>query len=451
MMRVAVALLGVALLGASCSGGGASGAPSRNDATAIDRGNSAGADGDGQRHDAAANDRQAVDQGASLDAGAIGDAGAGVDLAPPSCLTEGALTFSPPVSLFLPSGRRSRAMAATPDRKVTVVGGWWGRAGVFYFDSLDGGRTFRPALQLSSFGPDNVHIALGAGHVYLTSALFDLTTSVFLWHGAVDNLDDPSKFQAIDFGPDNTYAGTPVTASDKRVALFLENGSLDTLPDEGQYVSSAASDDGSFSDPHKLFWPAVCTGGLYHSNGKLFMAYPLGGGLDGSPPPLEMRWSDDNGATFSEPVARVSSGGQIWCPTLFEVADGSVLVVVREGNAIGSTQRTVAVKFDVTSNQFGPDVFVYEGQVLCSNAAMTQGGRLFVTGAFGDLSSPPTGVGLRFSDDGGVSWSDQQRIPWIGAGQYCPDLAASDDELYMMWNDQDALFFGRAGGPTVCD
>jgi hypothetical protein len=445
-MRVAaVGALWVAGLAASCGGGGARGGdampPDRRDAGRTDGSN----DPPRAVDRAPGTDAPAGDVGVDRVIDAHADAGGpAFDADSSGCVTEGELHFSPPQVMFALGGRRSRAMDATGDRRLAVIAGWYGRPGVFYFDSLDGGRAFRPTMQLSQFGPDNVRIALGPRRVYLTSALFELYASVILWHGAVGELTDPSRFQIIQWGPPGTYVGTPVPAADGRVAMLLENDTLGN-PTDGEYVSTAP-DEESFAEPYKLFWPPVCAAGIYHSNGTLFMAYPL----EGSPPQLVMRWSRDNGATFSDPVIRASSGGQVWCPKLYELPDGRVLVVTREGNALGSTQRVVAVAFDVTTGQFADAVIVDDGQVLCFDAARTTAGRLFVTSTFGQPGMPPQGVALRFSDDGGRTWSGQHAIPGIDPGEVCPVLAASDDELYLLWSQGDGLLFGRAGGEAAC-
>lgn len=168
--------------------------------------------------------------------------GAASDAEPPRCVSRGGLWFSPPQALPAVGGNRGFRMAAGVDRQLAVAAGSAGGPGVFYVDSLDGGRTFRPAMQLGNFGPDNVQIALGPNHVYLTSALFTLSASTVLWDGQLDSLIDPSSFEVIQFGPEGTYMGTPVTAGDGRVALLLQNGTVDTAPTEGEYISTASSD-----------------------------------------------------------------------------------------------------------------------------------------------------------------------------------------------------------------
>jgi hypothetical protein len=388
-----------------------------------------------------------VDGGVDTEGGADGAAG---EVEPPRCVSSGGLWFSPPQALPTVGGNRGFQMAAGVDRQLTVVAGSAGGPGVFYVDSSDGGRTFRPAFQLSNFGPDNVQIAVGPNHVYLTSALFTLYASTILWHGQLDSLTDPSSFEVIQFGPEGTYQGTPVTAGDGRVALLLENATLDAAPTEGEYISSASS-DASFGDPHQLFWPAVCAGGIYHSNGNLFMAYPVQD-LNGNSF-MEMRWSADNGATFSDPISRDSSGGQVWCPKLYELPTGQLLTVTREGFGSNPPQRTIAAPFDVSAKQFGATVIVEEGHVLCFDAARTASGRQFVTSTFGDLGMPSTGVDLRYSDDGGLTWSDPLVIPGMSSPtDVCPVLAASADELYILWRDASAqLVLSRAGASNVCN
>jgi hypothetical protein len=387
----------------------------------------------------------AVDGGVDTKGGADGAAS---DAEPPRCVSSGGLWFSPPQALPAVGGNRGFQMAAGVDRQLAVAAGSAGGPGVFYVDSLDGGRTFRPAMQLGNFGPDNVQIALGPNHVYLTSALFTLSASTVLWDGQLDSLIDPSSFDVIQFGPEGTYMGTPVTAGDGRVALLLQNGTVDTAPTEGEYISTASS-DASFGDPHLLFWPAVCAGGIYHSNGSLFIAYVLQDVSGYSF--MEMRWSSDNGATFSDPVSGDASAGQIGCPKLSELPSGQLLAITSVGSALNSPARTIARPFDVSANQFGATVTVEEGKVLCFDAAHTASGRQFVTSTFGDPGMPPTGVDLRYSDDGGLTWSDPLAIPGISPTDECPVLAASADELYILWWDAAQLFLSRAGASSVCE
>ena len=144
---------------------------------------------------------------------------------------------------------------------------------------------------------------------------------------------------------------------------------------------------------------------------------------------MEMRWSSDNGATFSDPglrrrVRQARSGVR----KLYELPSGQLLAITRVGSALNSPALTIARPFDVSANQFGSTVIVDEGKVLCLDAARTASGRQFVTSTFGDPGMPPTGVDLRYSDDGGLTWSDPLAIPGISPTDECPVLAASDDE-----------------------
>jgi hypothetical protein len=385
--------------------------------------------------------------GGLLDGGPDGGGDAS-DAAVPSCVQQGSLWFAAPQPMFAPGGGREFAIAATSKRRVGAMAGWNGRAGVFYFDSLDGGRSFRPTMQLSTFGPANVGIAAGPDHIYLATA--GPSASVVLWLAPFANLSDVSQFSGIQFGPPGNYVGQPVAGRDGRVAMFIENYTGDALDGiEGQWVSTADGPTGPFSEPQWLFWPSVCAGGLYHSNGTLFMS----DGVDtlASGYQMEMRWSTDNGATFSGPVIRPSSGGQIWCPKVYELTSGTVLVVVREGYILGSTQRLVGAPFDPVTHQFGQAQVIANGYLRCVDSARTGTGRLYVSITMGDITKPIEGTVLTFSDDDGRTWSAPQPLWGIEPGEGCPKLAASDDELYLLWSRGQTLMFGRVGNASACD
>jgi hypothetical protein len=340
------------------------------------------------------------------------------------------------------SGPQAYAMAATANRKLVVVGSTSG-GGINYVDSLDGGRSFRASTRLGTFEPNNLYLALGADQVYVTSARFADHTSVFLVHAPIDALVEPPNFQTIELTPFGAYFGIPIAGPAGQVAMLLGYDTWDSSG--GEFVSTAASDM-SFSTAHKLFWPEVCAAGVYHSNGKLYIVY----GLDTSNGPImQIRWSADSGATFSDPITRNSSGGTVWCPKLYELPDGHLLIVGQEGYALNPPQRNVAVPFDVANNQFESTVIVDEGDLVCCNSARTATGRQFVATTFGDPGDPPQGVTLRYSVDGGLSWSVPYGIPGMAAADLCPQLAASDDELYLLWRDSDAYLLSRAG--ASCD
>jgi hypothetical protein len=459
--RACAALVGAVWLAAAAGCGRNLGGAARTDgapdSTSPDARTKASGSFDGGRAGDAPGsaDRPADDGGTGADASADGGAdtkggadGAAGDAEPPRCVSSGGLWFSPPRALPAVGGNRAFQMAAGVDRQLAVAAGSAAGPGVFYVDSLDGGRTFRPAMQLGNFGPDNVQIALGPNHVYLTSALFTLYASTVLWDGQLDSLTDPSSFEVIQFGPEGTYMGTPVTAANGSVALLLRNGSVDTAPTDGEYISSASS-DAPFGDPHLLFWPDVCVGGIYHSNGNLFIAYVLQD-LSGNSF-MEMRWSSDNGATFSDPVTGDPSAGQIGCPKLYELPSGQLLAITSVGSALSPPAQTIATPFDVSANQFGATIIVEEGKLLCFDAARTASGRQFVTSTFGDPGMPPMGVDLRYSDDGGLTWSGPLAIPGMSPTDECPVLAASADELYILWWDAAQLVLSRAGSSSVCE
>jgi hypothetical protein len=381
-----------------------------------------------------------------------GDASTGPDAAPeagadavrPSCIQDSELHFSAPVPLFVRGGRLSRAMTATNDGRLAIAAGWWGRGGTYYLGSTDGGRTFQPAKLLEPVANDNLEIALGPRHVYVTSALFGLAASVVLWRGPTDG-SDPGPSETIQFGPWDTYLGVPVAAADGRVTMFLANGSLAANADEGTLVSSAAEPQGVFTQPRKLFWPGVGVAGHYHANGKLYIAYAL----EGQPPWMELRWSADNGATFSAPIVRSTTGGQVWTPKLYELTTGDLVAIGLDGYLGSPPARTVAVRFDVARGVFDPAVVVDEGSIVCWDSARLGNGRIYVVGTFGELGEPGVSK-LRFSDDDGRTWSTSRPIPVMERDDLCPMLAASRDELYLLWSHGDALALARAGGPGAC-
>jgi hypothetical protein len=444
----------IAACAGSCARSGAAdgGAETRPDSGTSDRpgGSQDGSNDPPRAFDAAPDDARVQDVGAAdgaRDLSSISDAGmVPVDVPPPTCVTDGELYFSPPQLMFVPGGTRSRAFAANGDRRVAVVAGWPGRPGVLYFDSLDGGRTFRTALQLSQFGPDNVRIAVGPRQVYLTSAYFGLYATVFLWHGVIDDLTDASRFSAIEWGPPGTYLGIPVPALDGRVSMLLENDTLGSGSYTGVYISTAP-DGESFPEPHRLSVSPFCPGGIYHSSGKLFIANMIQRVNAGVT--LQMRSSADNGATFSDPVTRESPGQRFACPKIHELFDGRLLVVQSELDG-SLPERVVAATFDPKTNLFADGVLVDEGSVLCTDSARTTAGRLFVTVGIGEIGKPSQTVALRFSDDDGRTWSPRHTISVINPGGYCPLLAASDDELYLLWSQAEALMFGRVGDEGAC-
>lgn len=363
----------------------------------------------------------------------------------PSCVSSGGLSFSRPQVLPGVNGEKGVVMAATADRNLVAVGGTTEGVGTYYVDSLDGGRSFRSPVKLSGFGPDNLNLAVGSGGVYATSASFAAHTSVFLWYAPLGLGPEPPSFQAIELNPIGAYFGNPVPGPNGRIAVLL---GYDTWDSSGGEMITTAFQDLVFSSPHKLFWPEVCAAGIYHSNGSLYIAY----GLDTTNGPImEIRWSSDGGTTFTEPVRRTSSGGDVWCPKMYELPDGNLLLANREGYALNPPQRTVAVTFDVAGNQFYTQVIIDQGDIVCSDSARTAAGRLYVSATFGDPGDALQGVNLRYSDDGGSSWSAPYSIPGMAITAGCPELAASSDELYILWREGSDFLLSRAGGATACD
>jgi hypothetical protein len=363
----------------------------------------------------------------------------------PPCVSSGGLSFSRPQVLPGVSGERGVVMAATASKNLVAVGGSTDGVGTYYVDSLDGGRTFRPPVKLSTFGPDNLELAVGSGRVYATSASFAAHTSVFLWYAPLGLGPEPPSFQALELNPIGAYFGTPVPGPDGRIAVLLGD---DTWDSSGGEMISTASEDLVFSSPHKLFWPEVCAAGVYHSNGSLYIAY----GLDTTEGPImEIRWSSDGGTTFTEPVRRTSSGGDVWCPKIYELPDGNLLLANLEGYALNPPQRTVAVTFDVARNQFYTQVVIDQGDIVCFDSARTAAGRLYASATFGDPGNAFQAVNLRYSDDGGSSWSAPYSIPGMAITAGCPQLAASSDELYMLWREGSDFLLSRAGSATACD
>jgi hypothetical protein len=370
------------------------------------------------------------------------DGGSGSDVPIPQCVQSGSLYFAAPQPVSVPGGGFEFAIAATTKGKLGAMARWSGRTGLFYFDSLDGGRSFRPAMQLSSFPFMNFRIAAGRDHIYLAAGGYD--DSVILWLAPFANLSDPTQFTTIQIGPYGNYVGQPVAGRDGRVAMLLQNDTLGGGPITGQYISTASTPIGPFSEPRRLFWPPTCAAGLYHSNGSLFMTYGMDNLNIGQQ--MQMRWSADNGATFSDAVFRLTSGGRAWCHQLYELGNGTALAVSREG-----TQQVVAVPIDPMTNQFGQPQVIANGYLSYADSARTGTGRLYVSITTGDSTNPIQATMLTFSDDEGQTWSPPQALLGIEAGECCPKLAASDDELYFLWGRGQTLMFGRAGNKSACD
>ena len=214
--------------------------------------------------------------------------------------------------------------------------------------------------------------------------------------------------------------GQPIAGRDGWVAIFLDND-LSGDATAGNYVSTSSTPSGPFSEPQRLFWPPVCAAGLYHSNGSLFMSYGIDNVHIGQQ--MQMRWSVDNGASFSDAVYRLTSGGRAWCHKLYELRDGTVLAVAFEGAA-----QVVGAPFDPVTHQFGQTQTIATGSVICADSARTGTGRLYVSVTTGDINTPSSrSTALTFSDDDGRTWSPPQGLLGTEASPGCPQLAASDD------------------------
>ena len=124
--------------------------------------------------------------------------------------------------------------------------------------------------------------------------------------------------------------------------------------------------------------------------------------------------------------------------------------MTRDGYPLNPPHRLVIMRFDVASGAFAPDRVVDEGDILCWDSARLGSGRIFMTSTFEHPGQPMVAT-LRFSDDDGRTWSPSRAIPGIDAPSFCPSLAASQDELYLLWSHDDSLRFARAGGRGACE
>ena len=144
---------------------------------------------DGTPDDIGANipgDAATTDADGRLEAG---DSGADVPI--PKCVQSGSLYFAAPQPLSVPGGGFEYAIAASTKGKVAAMARWNGRMGLFYVDSLDGGRSFRPAMQVSKFPFYNFRIAAGPDHIYLAAGGY--VDSVILWLAPFADLSDLSS------------------------------------------------------------------------------------------------------------------------------------------------------------------------------------------------------------------------------------------------------------------
>jgi hypothetical protein len=108
--------------------------------------------------------------------------------------------------------------------------------------------------------------------------------------------------------------------------------------------------------------------------------------------------------------------GPVLDPKLYETGTRDLLLVAGDSYGLAPTHRKFAVRFDVVAGRFDPAVTVHEGPTMCFDSARSQ---------------------LR-------------PIPILMPTALCPSLAASYDELYLMWGREDAIQFARAGAASVC-
>jgi hypothetical protein len=142
--------------------------------------------------------------------------------------------------------------------------------------------------------------------------------------------------------------------------------------------------------------------------------------------------------------------GPVLDPKLYETGTRDLLLVAGDSYGLAPTHRKFAVRFDVVAGRFDPAVTVHEGPTMCFDSARLGQGRIYVVMTLGRAGQPSEGVRLSFSDDDGRTWSQLRPIPILMPTALCPSLAASYDELYLMWGREDAIQFARAGAASVC-
>jgi hypothetical protein len=359
-----------------------------------------------------------------------------------SCSRVGDLYFAPPTLVSPFGGSGGVRIAASADRKLAIV-----TAGA-YWDSLDGGRTFRPGILLSQFGPTNLNIALRGSYVHITGAFVDAPATLMYAAAEMNTLRDESQFVRTQLGPLNTYVAELAPGPQGQAAVFLENGSLGGVPTEGTYVTVANTPLAlDFSPPKRIYGAGECVGGLWHSSGTLYAAYQT----EGSKASLEVSWSTDGGATFSAPLARTASTSAR-CPALYEQSDGNVLLIIDDGGDAYSTQRVLAVHLDQTTKHLSVGNSPFPaGPKICYSSTRTAAGRTYVALVPGRPGDQPQIPKLSYSDDDGQTWAAPILIPNLRFDSYCPVLAASNDELYLSWSNGEQILFSRAGDSAACD
>jgi hypothetical protein len=135
---------------------------------------------------------------------------------------------------------------------------------------------------------------------------------------------------------------------------------------------------------------------------------------------------------------------------LYETRSGDLVVLARDGYHFSSA-RTVAVRFDVANRHFDPPTIIQEAEMRCYDSARTGSGRLYVVSTLDDVGKDFARFEIAFSDDDGRTWSPPGLIPTMGPMKSCPDVAASKDELFMVWSDARSLLFARVGAESVCN
>jgi hypothetical protein len=368
----------------------------------------------------------------------------------PQCVLEGAVYFAAPVMIASAGGSGGRIVASNAENQVAFVTRV--NNSLSYVDSLNGGRTFRNRFNVFGLGTDNLRLAVGPRHVHVTSGLFEPATSAMsVTYGAaeIEALHEQAQFELVQFGPWDTNAAFLALSNDGPVALFLENFTLGFSPNEGTYIAvSKTGLAADFSEPRRLSQSPTCVAGLWHSSGALYMAYDIGT----SPARFEVRWSMDQGSTFSPPVGLDSLGSFVDCPKLYEQKDGSLLLVTREGYGTSIERRILARRFNLIAQQFDREVTALStARTLCFDAARTASGRVYVSHTLGETGRPAEGVVLSYSDDDGETWASPTRVPLLDRDTLCPSLAASREELYLTWSRGETVMFSRAGGRAACD
>jgi hypothetical protein len=353
--------------------------------------------------------------------------------------------YSPPQSP--PQGRGAYFSAMTLDGERAILA--WSSGGTLWGTAADG-TSFLPPLAIHrGVTAEQISLAVGGGSVHVGWVHFASGPGTVVYSRA--DLAFSSATRALAMSP---ASNIPMLAAGPSGQLAMVwdvhwdywnpvGGRLITSPDNG----------GTFSDDASLIeFGAQCPSAIFIGD-RLVVSWIQSTVPRGDE--LFLAVSEDNGASFTPPVAIAASPTQIWCPTLVDNRAGEVLVVWAEGffhNGLATWVRG----FSPSTGSLSAPVQLAPADTLhaCSRLAVSSSGKVALVRSRGSSFQSNWVTDVRLSESGGLTFGAPVVVDVIDAQSGCPAVGYTPSgDLYLAWTRQSStdLLLSRGRPKQPCD